>query len=148
MRVYIANFGKENWAWPNYKARQAISVMDDERLHPFWKSQDREGYIREAQNVLRLASGGPVIKPVASRWYNLNTILMETVGDLWIHREKDDLWWTTSLDAVPDVELINDLKPHAGTQKIYVYYPLAGTCRSHPACSYFSYSPRLRVSAV
>jgi hypothetical protein len=127
MRVYIANFGKENWAWPNCKARQAIAVMDDARVHPFWKSSDREGYIREAQSVLRLASGGPVIKPVASRWYNLNTILMETASDLWIHREKDDLWWSTSLDATPDVELIDDPKPHSGTQQIYVYYkPCSG----------------------
>jgi hypothetical protein len=127
MRVYIANFGKENWAWPNCKARNAIAVMDDARVHPFWKNNDREGYIREAQRVLRLASGGPVIKPVASRWYNVNTILMETAQDLWIHREKDELWWTKSLDAVPDVELIDDPKPHAGTLKIYVYYkPCSG----------------------
>jgi hypothetical protein len=122
MRVYIANFGKGNWAWPNCKTRHAIAVMDDARVHPFWKSGDREGYINEAQRVLRLASGAQVIKPVASRWYNLNTILMETAGDLWIHREKDELWWTTSLDATPDVELIDDPKPHAGTLKIYVYY--------------------------
>jgi len=96
--------------------------MDDERIHSFWKRGDREGYILEAQRVLQLASGGPVIRPVASRWYNLNTILMETAGDLWIHREKNELWWTISVDAAPQVELIDDPKPHAGTQKVYVYY--------------------------
>jgi hypothetical protein len=33
---------------------------------------------------------------VASRWFNLAGILEETAGDLWIHREKEELWWTTS----------------------------------------------------
>jgi hypothetical protein len=122
MRVYIANFGKSNWAWAACLKRSALAVMDDERVHPFWQRGDREGYIREAQRVLRLASGGPVIKPVASRWYNLNTILMETVGDIWIHREKNELWWTVSINEKPDVELIEDPQPHAGTNMIFVYY--------------------------
>lgn len=127
MRVYIANFGKENWAWRNCLTRSALVVMDDERVHPFWQRGDREGYIQQAQKVLRIASGGPVIKPVASRWFNLNTIFMETVGDLWIHREKEELWWTNSIDKAPEVEVIDDPKPHAGTVRIFVYYrPCSG----------------------
>jgi hypothetical protein len=122
MRVYIANCGKGNWAWINCLKRSALVVMDDERVHPFWQSGDREGYIQQAQKVLRLSSGEPVIRPVASRWFNLNTILMETIGDIWIHREKDELWWTTSIDQRPEVELINDPNPHAGTGRIFVYY--------------------------
>jgi hypothetical protein len=122
MRVYIANFGKGNWAWAECLKRSTLVVMDDERVHPFWQRRDREGYIQEAQRVLRLASGGPVIKPVASRWYNLNTILMETVGDLWIHREKSELWWATSMDLPPEIELIEDPQPHSGTGRIFVYY--------------------------
>lgn len=148
MRVYIANFGKENWAWPNCKTRRAIAVMDDARVHPFWKSGDREGYIREAQRVLRLASGGLVIKPVASRWYNLNTILMETAGDLWIHRERDEVWWATSIQSPPDVELIDDSKPHADTEKIYVYYkPCTGwssRSKSGAALRWRSLHPRAK----
>jgi len=122
MTVYIANFGKGNWAWPECMKRQALAVMDDERVHPFWKSGDRAGYIAEAQKVLRLASGQPVIKPVASRWFNLNTILMETVDDLWIHRQKQEIWWTRSIAADPDLELIDDPNPHSGTARIFVYY--------------------------
>lgn len=50
MNVYIANFGKGNWAWPGcLKRRAALAVMDDERVHPYWKAGDRAGYIEEAQ---------------------------------------------------------------------------------------------------
>lgn len=57
-RVYIANFGRGNWAWPDSLRRKIIFVMDDVRAHPFWLASDREGFIREAQWVLRLGSGG------------------------------------------------------------------------------------------
>src|ERR1035438_9002738 len=90
MSVYIANFGRGNWAWPDCLGSSTLVVMDDERVHPFWLSNDRDGYIREAQKVLRLASGGAVPKPVASRWFNFNTILATTAGDLWIHRERQN----------------------------------------------------------
>jgi hypothetical protein len=96
--------------------------MDDERVHPYWKAGDRAGYIEEAQKVLHLASGLPVIKPVASRWFNLNTILMQTVDDLWIHREKHEIWWSYSIATEPEVELIDDPNPHSGTARIFVYY--------------------------
>jgi hypothetical protein len=33
MKVYIANFGSGDWAWPECLARNAIAVMDDERVH-------------------------------------------------------------------------------------------------------------------
>jgi hypothetical protein len=122
MRIYIANFGKGNWAWEVCLKRQALAVMDDERVHPYWIRRDREGYIEQAQKVLRLASGGPVTKSVASRWFNLNNILVETNGDLWIHREKKELWWTNSIEAVPEIEHIDDPRPHRGTARIYVYY--------------------------
>lgn len=122
MNVYIANFGKGNWAWPGCLKRPALAVMDDERVHPYWKAGDRAGYIEEAQKVLHLASGQPVIKPVASRWFNLNTILMQTVDDLWIHREKQEIWWTYSIAAEPEVQLIDDPNPHSGSARIFVYY--------------------------
>lgn len=101
--------------------------MDDERVHPFWLRNDRDGYIQEAQKVLRLASGGPVPKPVASRWFNLNTILATSEGDLWIHREKTELWWTESITANSDFEIINDPNPTAGPARIYLYHkPCSG----------------------
>lgn len=122
MSVYIANFGRGNWAWPDCLRSSTLVVMDDERVHPFWLRNDRDGYIQEAQKVLRLASGGPVPKPVASRWFNLNAILAATVGDLWIHREKTELWWTESVQARLEAQVINDPHPLSGPARIYLYH--------------------------
>jgi hypothetical protein len=122
MNVYIANFGKGNWAWLECLRRGTIAVMDDERVHPFWLNDDREGYIQQAQKVLRSSSGGPVIKTVASRWFATNTILKETAGDLWIHREKGELWWTESIESVPEVTIIDDPYPRSGPSKIFLYH--------------------------
>src|SRR6266496_1843229 len=122
MNVFIANFGRGNWAWQDCLKHSTLVVMDDERVHSFWLHNDREGYIQEAQRVLRLASGGPVTKPVASRWFNLNTILATTVGDLWIHREKTEVWWTESVNANPEFQVIDDPQPLSGPARIYLYH--------------------------
>jgi len=66
--------------------------MDDERLHDFWKGNDRDGYIEAARRFRTLSDGSPMIPSVASRWFNLNSIITSTAGDLWVHREKDELW--------------------------------------------------------
>ncbi len=117
MRVFIANFGKGNWAWQNCLDKPAIAVMDDVRLHPYWQKGDQENYIREALKIRKNAT-----KNVASRWYNLNTILMETSGDLWTHLHKKELWWTISTDAPAEFEIIPDPNPPGDPSDIYVYY--------------------------
>ena len=117
MRVFIANFGRANWAWPDCLSGSAIAVMDDERLHGFWLAGDREGYIQAAIRHLRLASGATVTRQVASRWFNLNTMFAETAEDIWIHREKEDLWWTVSGSDPGTEALVDDPKPRAGSGK-------------------------------
>ena len=122
VKTFIANFGTENWAWKNCLERSSIAVMDDMRVHPHWQRGDREGYIAEAQEKLISRMGRPVARQAASRWFNLNTILMETVGDIWIHREKDELSWTTSLGQAPESEIVDDPQYHSERVKIIVYY--------------------------
>ena len=117
MRVVIANFGRGNWAWPECLKDSKLAVMDDERLHSAWVAGDREAYIHNAITHLRLASGGEVTKQVASRWYNLNTLFAETEDDIWIHREKDAVWWTTSLADPRQERLMTDPRPRVGSGK-------------------------------
>jgi len=52
---------------------------------------------------------------------------METDGDLWIHREKDQLWWTTSLGETPEFEIQDDGQYYNQHIKMIVYYK-----RCHP----------------
>ncbi len=122
MNVYIANFGSGNWAWPNCLERHSIAVMDDMRVHPFWQRGDHEGYVREAMRVLKTKKGKTPTRSTATRWFNVNTLLHETAGDLWIHREKDELWWTVSTGEQPESEIIDDPDISFGKVKIIVYY--------------------------
>ena len=38
----------------------------------------------------------------------MNTLLHETAGDIWFHREKDELWWTVSTGEQPEMLMIDD----------------------------------------
>jgi hypothetical protein len=96
LKVFIANFGRENYAWPACLARGAIATMNSARAQPFWEAGDREGYIRDRIRFDKTAAGKTPTVPVASRWFNLMTTIVESDGDIWIHREKEKLWWTTS----------------------------------------------------
>jgi hypothetical protein len=101
MQVYIANFGRANFLWPECRDKGQIVVLDDEKIHPFWLARDPEGYFEYAQKHMTTNAGTPVSRALASRWYNVNDWLVETDGDLWLHREKDVLWWTWSTSAPP-----------------------------------------------
>jgi hypothetical protein len=99
-RVYIANFGRSNWAWQACHDRSAIATMIDTDCFTLWRAGNREGFIAGAMEG-RTVAGLPPTRSVASRWFNLMTAIAETSGEIWIHREKDQLWWTRSLPQAP-----------------------------------------------
>lgn len=103
MKVYIANFGRENYEWPECLRRGTIATMNEVEAQAQWEADDREGYI-QSRMLGKTAAGISPTRPVASRWFNLMTIISKTAGDMWIHRAKDDIWWTTSKDAPPVFE--------------------------------------------
>lgn len=121
MNVFIANFGVSNWVWPECLRRGTIAVLDDELVHRFWQSGDREGYIQACQQHFRTASGTIIPRPLASRWFNLNDLLFATQDDLWIHREKDQLWWTFSTSAEPEAEFKED-PTSRDPRRVHVYH--------------------------
>jgi hypothetical protein len=103
MKVFIANFGRGNYEWPRCHEGGTVATMNAEAVHRFWLTGDREGYINNCIAHIKTPSGRTPTKPVASRWYNLMTIISETVDDVWIHREKDQLWWTVSKADAPTI---------------------------------------------
>lgn len=108
MNVFIANFGRENYAWPECLARSTIATMNDVAAQGFWEAGDREGYIQNRIKNDMTAAGITPTRPVASRWFNLMTIIVESANDIWMHREKDQLWWTTSLRDAPSFEALKE----------------------------------------
>lgn len=103
MRVFIANFGQENYEWPVCRERGTVATMNDVEAQPLWEAGDREGYIVSRMRG-KTAAGLTPTRAVAARWYNLMTIISETSGDLWIHRDGEKLWWTVSKSDPPSFE--------------------------------------------
>lgn len=95
MRVYIANFGRENYEWPVCKERGTIATMNAADAQPLWEAGDRDAYIEHRMKSKTWAGRTPT-RPLASRWYNLMTIVSATAGDMWLHREGEFFWWTIS----------------------------------------------------
>lgn len=108
MKVFIANFGRENFAWPLCLARGTIATMNDVAVQGFWEAGDREGYIQNRMMIDKTAAGKTPTRPVASRWFNLMTTIVQSEGDMWIHREKDRIWWTVSRSRQATFEPIKE----------------------------------------
>jgi hypothetical protein len=108
MSVFIANFGRENYAWPECHKRSTIATMNEIGAHPFWVNNDRAGYIEYRQKHSKTVRGEVPIKPVASRWFNLMSIVSQSEGDYWIHRDGDNLWWTKSGFSEPNYEELRE----------------------------------------
>jgi hypothetical protein len=120
LNVFIANFGRENYEWPQCLQRSTVATMNAEAVHGFWERSDRAGYIDYCMKQLKAASGISPTKPVASRWFNLMTIISETAGDVWVHREKEQLWWTVSKPDGPEITLETDPRPLQGAPRVYI----------------------------
>jgi hypothetical protein len=127
VKTFIANFGRANYLWPACKALGTVATLEDEDLRSFWERGDRNGYIAHAIAHKKSAAGITPTRPVASRWFNLATIITETTGDVWIHREKDELWWTvTKPDPVQvTIELSRDLL-YPGLKVFVLHKPAQG----------------------
>lgn len=103
MAVYIANFGEQNYEWPVCKERGTVATMNELLAQEYWLAGDRENYIRSRVQE-KTAAGLVPTRPVASRWFNLMTIISQTQGDTWLHSDTQYIWWTTSRPTQPTYE--------------------------------------------
>lgn len=120
MKVFIANFGRGNYEWPKCHERNTVATMNAEAVHRFWLNGDRESYINHCIAHIRTPSGRTPTRPVASRWYNLMTIISETSGDVWIHRAKEQLWWTVSKAEAPTITEESEPSSLQKSPRVYV----------------------------
>ena len=119
MRVFIANFGPENYLWPTCLKRSTITTFESMDLRPFSLSGDRTGFVAQCIATKKTQAGNAPTPSVASRWFNLVSIISETEGDVWIHRAKSELWWTTSRTGSLDVSVQSAFRPTAGEERVY-----------------------------
>ncbi|WP_108813571.1 hypothetical protein [Loktanella sp. Alg231-35] len=104
MKVYIANFGRQNYEWPICRERGTVATMNAVDAQKYWDANDRAGYVSNRMANDTTSAGKKPTKATASRWFNLMTIVAETLGDVWVHKDGNELWWTTSRSEVPSFE--------------------------------------------
>lgn len=97
MDFYIANLGEQNAYWPICRSEGVLTLETSAKLLDYWKSNDRTGWLSWATKNERMVNSQIATPAVASRWFNLVTIFHETIGDIWIHRDGNYLFWTTSI---------------------------------------------------
>ena len=119
MRVFIANFGQANYLWPECLRRSTIATVDNVGVHRFWENQDRPGFIDYALANMKTAQKETPTRSVASRWFGINDAIANTNGDTWIHREKEQLWWTVSRPEPMLTALMPSINPGRDGDTIY-----------------------------
>ncbi len=109
MKIYVSLFGRDNYAWPVCLKENVVLTILDSDLLPFWQRRDRYGFIQYAMGNKKTERGNVPNKQTASRWYGLVQNIANTVNDYWIHRQGDNLWWTTSLAG--EVSIVEGEQP-------------------------------------
>lgn len=130
MDVYIANFGIGNTLWPHCLSNSVICSYEDADLWPLWQEGKFEEYVEKCLREKKTVKGISPTKPVASRWYNIGHIVSNTQGDIWIHREKDELWWTISLPEQVQVQLHDGAAVGRKEERYYVFNKPANPWRN------------------
>jgi hypothetical protein len=120
MKTFIANFGRQNYLWPACLSRSAIATFEDEDTWILWLANDREGYIAHCIATKKTAAGITPTRSVAARWFNLAHIIDSTENDLWLHRERNQLWWTVSRPGKIEVSLEPAFKPDQPGEQVNI----------------------------
>lgn len=79
-RVFIANFGKENYLWPECLSTPCIATLDDEDLRDYWMTGNRRGYIEHCLRTKLTVRGLKPNRALASRWFNVHTTCRNPLG--------------------------------------------------------------------
>ena len=112
MTVYVANFGRGNYAWERCLAAPSVATMNSVDTQPFWLADDRQGFVEQAVATYPTARGNVLPRATASRWFNLMGIVAGSHGDLWLHKAGDEVWWTRTTDAPVTIDEAPTPSPH------------------------------------
>lgn len=95
-QMYVSHFGMGNYLWMECLASSSIATFELATMRGFIEAGDREGYIAKSVETLKTSRGKDATPTTASRWFNVGRIIESTCGDIWLHTDGVDLWWTTS----------------------------------------------------
>lgn len=120
--VIVSNFGTANCLWSECLAQNTVATFEDDDLRPYFQARDKEGYIRHCLANKKTIEDKPATRITASTWYGISETVESTQGDIWIHRQGGELWWTTTTDA-PCVAELRSAKGLSGSaENVYVIH--------------------------
>lgn len=121
MTIFIANFGVGNRLWPRCRDTSvALTYDDDDDSWPLWLAGDKASYIAFTMEHKTTHRGIEVTKSVAARWFNLLSEVRDSAHDIWIHREKEELWWTVGTDQPARIVRIAAPWPNPRTPNVHL----------------------------
>lgn len=99
MPVYVALFGEQNYEWPECLHRSTIATPTDSDDFKYILSRDKAGFIQHRMKGVS-SRGNQVNFGTASRWFNTKITFLDSVGDIWVHKDKasNRIWWTRTTD--------------------------------------------------
>lgn len=119
MEVYVAIFGKSRYEWSECLKRNTVATPNGMEAFELWQKGDRQGYIRH--RMADVGSSDEVTqRRQAAAWFNMTTRLNQSNGDIWLHKDGDELWWTRTSSA--PAEQVLKTEP-GGRQVVLLHKP-------------------------
>lgn len=88
-KIYIANFGRKNYEWPECLKRNTVATMNNLDAHAAWLANDKDAYHKISMRPAHRLDNKPPTPAVTTKWFNMTTTVNDTVGDIWMHCERD-----------------------------------------------------------
>jgi hypothetical protein len=118
--VFIANFGYDNFNWPQCLERNVVCGMMRLGCYDYFINNDSNGFVERCITSEKTAYGTVPSQATARGWYNRNKEVEASSEEYWIHRENDKIWWTITLNKEAFFEQSTD---HLGAPTWICYKP-------------------------
>lgn len=94
MKVFRINFGRDNYLWPDCRASRRLMMYDDVQV--FEARKERNFELARSLIDARVRRRPNYSNGVVTRYLNQFSEFESSAGDLWVHIDKEYLWWCVS----------------------------------------------------
>ncbi|NGO51111.1 hypothetical protein [Allomesorhizobium camelthorni] len=106
--IFISMTGDRNELWAECLQRNLVALGFDRPYFEAWHAGDYEGYLALERAAASAGSLDGDIKARATLWFNRATRLTESEGDVWLHRDGNNLYWAETTADAPVFEPYDD----------------------------------------
>lgn len=96
--TYVIKTGELNYFWPHCHKGSFVALMFDKPYFEAWASGDKDVYFDVVRQLAKKNTPEPIIRREATIWFNNGMKLRDSVGDVFINRVDNNLYWATTKD--------------------------------------------------